>query len=316
MAEYDSPWKESLEIYFQPFMALCFPAVHEAIDWARGYLPMDKELQKISPTGATGPRTVDKLIRVWLTTGEEKWILIHVEVQSQSEAGFEKRMFVYHYRLLDRYNKRVVSLAVLGDDQPGWHPDRYQHGLCGCELEFRFPTVKLLDYADRVEELEKSDNPFAIFVLAHLKGQETREVPLNRLAWKFRLTKGLFQHGRSADQIRSLFRFIDWMIDLPLELEEKFSEQLSQFEEEQQMPYVTSIERLGIEKGIKNAIEMVLEARFGASAVSVMSEIRQLSDAELLEKILRQASTVDRLEDLAGLWDPPESHATDRQEGE
>jgi hypothetical protein len=41
-----------------------------------------------------------------------------------------------------------------------------------------------------------------------------------------------------------------------------------------------------------------------------MSEIRQLSDAELLEKILRQASTVDRLEDLVGLWAPPESHAT------
>jgi hypothetical protein len=73
MADYDSPWKELLDVYFQPFMALCFPAIHDEVDWDRGYEPLDKELQKISPEGATGRRTVDKLLRVSLATGEEKW---------------------------------------------------------------------------------------------------------------------------------------------------------------------------------------------------------------------------------------------------
>ena len=117
MAEFDSPWKESLDVYFQPFLLLCFPEVHAAIDWTRGYEPLDKELQKLSPRAETGRRGVDKLMRVWCVSGEEEWILVYVEVQGQQVADLPRRIFVYHYRLLDRYNRSVVSLAVLGDDR-------------------------------------------------------------------------------------------------------------------------------------------------------------------------------------------------------
>jgi hypothetical protein len=159
MSEYDSPWKESLEVYFEPFLSLCFPAVHREIDWSKGYVSRDKELQKLLAESETGKRIVDKLIQVWRKSGAEAWILIHVEVQSQPEARFAERMFVYYYRLRDRYNRRVVSLAVLGDERASWRPDRYRHELCGCELEFRFPIVKLIDYAEHTEELEQTDNP-------------------------------------------------------------------------------------------------------------------------------------------------------------
>jgi hypothetical protein len=36
---------------------------------------------------------------------------------------------------------------------------------------------------------------------------------------------------------------------LPTDLEYQFKEQLDQYEQERQMPYITSIERMGIEKG-------------------------------------------------------------------
>ena len=88
MAEFDSPWKESLDIYFESFLQLCFPFVHREVDWSRGYETLDKELQKIAPEAETGPRVVDKLVRVWRTTGGEEWILVHVEVQSQPTPGF------------------------------------------------------------------------------------------------------------------------------------------------------------------------------------------------------------------------------------
>jgi len=42
--------------------------------------------------------------------------------------------------------------------------------------------VKLLDY--KLEELEKSDNPFAMVVRVHLKGLETQKSPQQRLEWK------------------------------------------------------------------------------------------------------------------------------------
>lgn len=87
-------------------------------------------------------------------------------------------MFVYNCRLVERYNKTVVSLAVLADENPHWQPAVFRRELWGCSTEFRFPTVKLLAHAAQAEELEGSDNPFAWFVLTHLKALETSAMML------------------------------------------------------------------------------------------------------------------------------------------
>ena len=47
-----------------------------------------------------------------------------------------------------------------------------------------------------------------------------------------------------------LFRFIGWLLYLPDELERRFADQLSEYEATMSTPYITRIERRGIEKGI------------------------------------------------------------------
>ena len=66
MTDYDSPWKEALDVYFQPFMALCFPQIYEKIDWSVPPRMLDKELMQIAPQSAKGRRSVDKLVEVKL----------------------------------------------------------------------------------------------------------------------------------------------------------------------------------------------------------------------------------------------------------
>lgn len=83
-------------------------------------------------------------------------------------------MFTYHIRILDRYDRDVVSLAVLADECADWRPDMDHRDRMGRSMEFRFPVVKLTDWAVRRNVLETSDNPFAVVVLAHLAAQETR----------------------------------------------------------------------------------------------------------------------------------------------
>src|SRR5258708_7928537 len=130
-------------------MAFFFPHAHAEIDWSRGFEFLDKELQQIVREAEQGRRTVDKLVKVWLRDGQEKWILIHVEVQSQEESDFPLRMYVYNYRVFDRYNRIVVSLAILGDERAGWRPDSFSYSLWGCTVGIQVPVIKLLDYADR-----------------------------------------------------------------------------------------------------------------------------------------------------------------------
>jgi hypothetical protein len=302
MSDYDSPWKEALDEYFEPFMAFFFPQAHAEIDWGRGFEFLDKELQQIMPEAEIGRRTVDKLVKVWLTSGEEQWVLIHIELQMTEEAVFPRRMYIYNYRSFDKYNREVVSFAVLGDDNPRWRPDNFSYDRWGCRAGLWFPVVKLLDYAERLEELEENPNPFAVVVLAHLGTVRTRQDQDERYAAKVRLIKGLYRRGLDAVEARRLFRVIDWMMDLPKPLQRTFLDELERFEEEKKMPFMTTPERLGLEKGRLEGIEAALEIKFGEEGLRLMPEIRELDDNDKLKAILRTIKTAASPEELRRIW--------------
>jgi len=201
VSDNDSPWKEILDHYFRHFMDFFFPIVHEAIDWSKGHEFIDKELQKIAPDAEIGRRTVDKLVKVWLKDGTEVWTAVHIEIQGKSDPRFAERMYVYHYRLFDKYHRNIISLAVLADARKTWRPNRFEYDCCGCRLQFHFLMVKLLDYADRMHVLATSNNPFAVVVMTHLKGLETAKDIYGRYAAKLRLIKDLYERGLGREDI-------------------------------------------------------------------------------------------------------------------
>lgn len=217
MADYDSPWKEALDFFFADFLQLFFPEAHADIDWDRPCESLDKELQQIAPEAEIGRRYVDKLFKVWLKSGREQWVLVHVEVQMTDEAEFPWRMY-----------------------------------------------------------------------------------------GKFGLVKGLRRRGWSETQVRRLFKLIDWLMELPPPLAGEFWKELKQYEEKQQMPFITTPERYGRIAGCLEGrledIETILEVRFPDAGAQLMPEIRLISDAEQLRKILRTAATVASPEELRKLW--------------
>jgi hypothetical protein len=299
--DYDSPWKEALEDYLEPFLALFFPEIHTAIDWRRAPEFLDKELQKVVRQAELGRSEVDKVVKVWRLDGEETWVLLHVEVQAQPQAHhFQLRMYVYNYRLFDRYGRTVVSLAVLADDRPGWRPESFVSELWGCRASLCFPAVKLLDYTERWDELASSQNPFATVVMAHLKAQKTKQDLKERLRWKIWLHHRLYGLGYTRDDIIKLSRLIDWLMALPEELEQAFAVELAELEEEHKMPYVHSVERLGIKKGkqegLRESVISALEVRFGIVPEPVKEALQAVSDHDLLSELHRQAVIVPSLE--------------------
>ncbi len=247
--DYDSPWKEILDTYFPEFLAFAFPQIHRDVDWSRGYESLDQELPKILRLSETGKRVVDKLIKVRRRNGEEQVVFIHIEFQADYDMDFPLRIYVYNYRIFDRTGRPVVSLVILGDDHPGWRPHRYRQDLWGCRSELRFPVLKLWDYNERWSELEASENPFAAAVMVHLKTRATRQDAKGRLRWKLRMVRHLYERGFERRDAEQLFRFIDWLMALPEELEEQFDTELRQLEGETKMPYVTPFERRAIERG-------------------------------------------------------------------
>jgi Domain of unknown function (DUF4351) len=92
--------------------------------------------------------------------------------------------------------------------------------------------------------------------------------------------------GLSKRDIRNLYKFIDWVMILPERLDNEFWEDFKQFEKERKMTYITSVERIGYERGKLETILLQLSKRFG--------EVSQQNCANI------ESLTLEQLDALAG----------------
>lgn len=278
----DSAWKDILDVYIKECMEFFYPEISKKIDWSVGYEILDKELQSITTEAMIGKRFVDKLIKVKSIDGTEQVVLLHIEVQGQKEDEFSLRLFQYYYRLFDRYKKPILTLTILTDDNKSWNPENYQTKVWDFPvLSFNFQTCKLLNYQDNKEDLESVDNPFGIVVLAHLAATETKNDSKARYKIKFALIRRLLEKGYGRDYVINLYKMIDWVLVLPKELALEFKSKIHDLEEAKKVSYITSIEQLGREEGLKTGLEQGLrkgleegERRIAAIAKNLLAEGR------------------------------------------
>jgi hypothetical protein len=211
-------------------------------------------------------------------------------------------MYGYHYRLLDRLDRPVASIAVLTDDRATWRPRRFSSELWGRGVEFHFPVVKLLNYRARQAELERNPNPFAVVVLAHLAHLETRHDATRRGQMKLALVRRLHERGHARQDIIDRYRFIDWLLRLPAELEAAVWQEVRAYEEARAMPYITSAERIGIQKGLEQgreeglqegiregllkSLEQVIELKFGPAGHRLREAARRIEETTVLEGLV------------------------------
>jgi hypothetical protein len=300
--DYDSPWKEALELYFPQFMELLFPFAYAEINWAIAYEFLETELQQIVRDADSGRSYTDKLVKVFTLAGEETWVLIHVEIQGKADSHFNQRMYRYHYRLSDCYpNQQIASFAVLTNQRHTEQLGCFQQSFWKTQLQFNFPVLSLHDWQDRFAELETSDNPFSVVILAQLIAHKTAKKPLERKDGKFKLIRLLYERGYQRQDILELLRFIDWMLRLPEVLELQLKQDIILVSEEQKMRYVTSWERFGEERGeirgeAKTLLKL-LKLKFNNVPAWVEEKVTTADVAQLdqwVEKILT-AESVDSL---------------------
>ena len=294
--DHDSPWKGALEVFFRPFMEFLYPQVGALIDWQKPVEFLDKELQKITRSAKNSRRYADKLVKVQFSNGSEQWILIHIEVQGAPETDFAERMFIYYYRIRDRYQKPVVSLAVLTDTRPDFRPNHYSNEIAGCSLRFEFATVKLLDWQDKTDELLHDENPFGLLIAAQLTAKliKNGKNRVDNLIGYYRLAA---RKKLPREQITQLVVFLEWIVALPEDLTPYYNEQLEHLEEDEKMTYISIIERQGIEKGLEQGLEQgivqgldkgraatlykQLQLKFGEPAAEHEQRLFDASHAEL-----------------------------------
>jgi flagellar biosynthesis/type III secretory pathway protein FliH len=95
-----------------------------------------------------------------------------------------------------------------------------------------------------------------------------------RLAAKWRLAKLLYERNWDKQRIIDLFSVIDWMMQVPPELQRQLWQDIEQLERNRTMPYITSVERIGIEKGMQQGVQQGVQQGM------------QLGETALLERLL------------------------------
>jgi hypothetical protein len=317
-SDYDEPWKEVCDTCFQKVLELSCPSLVTDIDWTHPIQFLDTELQAVAPAAKVRRQHVDHLAQVlWKPSGGP--VLIHTEVQSQVEPRLPRRLFDYSTTLEKIHGMDVISLALLADPNPGFHPKRYLRERAGCQHEFQFLTCKFLDF-DR-DFLEASPNPVAKVVLAHRLAQETATDPRARLEAKMRWIEKVLSQGFPEPEKRILLRALDWMNPLPRELAIEFHRFVQQHPTHKIMPYLTSFEEFawekalaqglsqglsnGITKGqlltLRESIRDLLEERFGIAPGEILDHLEEQSDPALLRTWHRRAATIETLDAFRAL---------------
>lgn len=136
----------------------------------------------------------------------------------------------------------------------------------------------------------------------------TRETVDARSQAKIGLIRGLYARGYERAQVLELLRLIDWLVALPAEQERLVDREIERIEEEQKMPYVTSWERIGQERGriegLLEGLTVALDLKFGAAGTALLPELRQITDPAVLQQVGERIKTASSVDDLRQVYDP------------
>lgn len=204
----DSLWKGILEDLFADFLRFFFRNADDIFDMKKGFEYLDKEMAQIAvESDPTSPKYVDKLVKAYTREGNEQWVLVHVEVQGYADKHFEERMYMYNYRIFDRYRQRITAIVLLTDKDKKFYPTAYYSEFLGTKIHYQFNTYKVLNQNKDV--LQKSRNPFAFVILTALLAlQRSRFTDEALLDLKLKLARKLLERNFSKSIIRGIFYFI------------------------------------------------------------------------------------------------------------
>lgn len=279
MNQQDRLWKAILEEFFYEFLEFHYPDFVDKIDRSRGFEFLDKDLPNIIPEAAEIDRKADKVVKVYLKDGTEQWIIVHIEVQGYKDPDFAKRMFIYYYRLWEKFGKPIASLVIYSDKNSQNRVSKYEVTCLNTSLIYNFDTYVIADYT--VEEYDRMNSPIAIIYQVGLMGLQRNLADEELLTMKVQLFRKMYEKGYGKEQIRRLATFIKEYVHFAKdEFLRKFDEEtIFVVNKEKNMGIIETVKLIerekGMEKGMeKGAILMEFLMKFESKIESIHNLIR------------------------------------------
>ena len=271
--DYDALLKEFVSDFFPEFVAFVHPALYAAIDWDKGFVFLEQELintlrGKFKIRGKR--RHTDKLVKVYLRTGAEHFIFVHVEFQHKPEKAFARRMFLYRTLIHLRYGiEDITAFAIFTSTPPPEEERFYRKDTFGTRVEYQFSSIVAVELAEELL-LKAVDNAFAVAMLAAQYAYRSKNDAQLRLALKSKLFNLLRSRTNlNFDRTVKLFIFVRDLVHLPQKLENEFQE--TQFS----LVFPTE-EKMIISQGTKDFAQGLFERVFGYNPAQLLEEQKKM----------------------------------------
>ncbi|KAB7706541.1 hypothetical protein F9802_10090 [Bacillus aerolatus] len=288
--DYDGLWKKLIRELFEEFVLFFAPDLYEEIEFVKEPEFLQQELFQEIIQEKKGKQVADQIVKVFLKSGEERWILIHIEVQGNPDPSFSKRMFRYYYRIFDKYDRDIVAVALLTDASKQFRPHMYHRSSHGTALTYEYNMFKFTDYDE--QELMESNNPFAIAVLAGKFANEAKKDAEKRYRFKCQLIQLILQRNAYPQEERriylsTLIYFIDYLLQIPIELSKKLRNEIILSQEEMEMMYLDrnnlpptfgELVKLEREEGQRKIAKSMLKEGF---SIELIAKLTELSEDEI-----------------------------------
>ncbi|MGA9225943.1 MAG: hypothetical protein WB217_06325, partial [Mesobacillus sp.] len=299
--DYDGLWKKLIYELFEEFVLYFLPDLFEDIDFTKEPEFLQQELFKEIIEERKGKRIADQIVKVSLKNGRDQWILIHIEVQGETGADFSERMFRYYYKIYDKYNRDVVAIALLTDASGRFQPGKYHRGIFGTEVTYKYNSYKFNDHNEA--ELENSSNPFAIAVLAGKYANAAKNDDEKRYRFKYKLMRLVLQKMiQPLDERRiylsALTYFIDYLLQLPIELTEKLRNEIMISKEAIDLIY---LDRKNLPPTFGELRKMEREEGKIEGKIEGKLEGLLIERKRIVSKLTRENFTVQQIADLTEL---------------
>ncbi len=193
------------------------------------------------------------------------------------------------YRIFDKFQRKTVALAIFTDGEEGYKPDRYDYDYFQTKLYYEYFSYKILEQNE--EKLLKSENPFAMAVLAGLYTLNTEgksgSKAETRFEFKKKLAKLLKEKGYTEKKFLDLMSFIDGIMFLPDELEIEYEKEVKENiggGQDMVAMELTNLYRTGINVGIEKVALSMLENGMSIEMVEKITGLKR----EKIEEIAKE----------------------------
>jgi hypothetical protein len=142
-----------------------------------------------------------------------------------------------------------------------------------------------------------------------------------RLDARFHLMRRLYRRGFKREDVVRLYRFLEWIMKLPRDLELVLRERIeAELEGKIRMPYLSTIERIAMEKGeekglekgrekgreegregLRAGIRLGLKLRFGDAGLALLPALEEIKDLGRLRSLLDALERIERIEEFRAL---------------